>query len=175
MDSRLTTVRWPAMSNKWRSKSTVHNKAESLTIIRKFVIAALSIALLLLASATLIGCLEEPIVADNPVQAFVDENHEALDASAQDHLEALGEGSTVEFIVGTNELIYVYTFGPEYTADQLEEYVHAFLTYMPANDVMYESLAAELAQLMDIDSLILTIRYYDSDSEYIASKSFESP
>jgi len=146
----------------------------ALWMTKEFIVLALCATLLFLLGAGLSGCTEEPSILENPVQAFISENLEALEESTRDHREILGPGSTVTFEAGTDELIYLYTFGPEHTADQLEEYTRAFLA-LPANKDMYEVLAGDLASLMELTTLTLTIKYYDAQGEYIISESFRSP
>jgi hypothetical protein len=67
----------------------------------------------------------------------------------------------------------VYSFGPGYDEEEIAEFSNALLTY-PSNVAMYENLASELAELMEMDSLLLTVRYQDSEGNLLASESFES-
>jgi len=123
----------------------------------------------------------------NPViREFIDENQEMLEMASQDHLEAMGPGGTVNFFAGSgDEFIYFYTMGPgpsvhEVFEDEsgdlstLKDYIAPFVED-PANVEMYQNLAGDLAELIGLDSLTVTVFYYDGQGEYIISRSFDSP
>jgi len=139
------------------------------TIAKRLSIIALALLLAFSAAAVLAGCEN----AENPVQAFIDERRSDLEEISQEHLEDLGPGAHVDFEAGDEEFIYLYTFGPGPDIEDLREYATNLLEY-PSNIVMYENLAAELAQLIELDSLTLTVRYFDSEGELVAERSYES-
>jgi len=109
----------------------------------------------------------------NPIQIFINENHEALNEASEDHLEYLGPDATVDFFARDGEFIYVYTFGAGPTADELKEFAAEFLEY-PANVSMYETLAGNFAEMIGIDSLTIIVLYYDAQGNFVASDSYES-
>lgn len=144
------------------------------TILTVLVALALVLGMGFLTACDLLDQLDPPEPVDsNPVQAFLDEHYQTLVDAAQDHLEVLGPDSTARFEAGDSELFYIYTFGFDATADELEDFALAFIE-MPDNRDMYVSLANELAEFMEIDALTITVRYYDSEGNYVASESFSS-
>jgi len=140
-------------------------------MFKKAVILTLSILLALSAAAILSGCTE---TEDNPVQIFINENREDLEAMSADHLEMLGPGATVNFESDEGEFIYVYAWGPGPTVEELEEHTRGFVE-LPENIQMYETLADYFAQRTGVDSLVLTVRYYDGQGNLIVGESFTSP
>ena len=127
----------------------------------------------LLAQFFIAGCNNDDAVADNPVQAFIDESQELLEEVSAEHLASLGENAKVEFLAGDGEFIYVYSFGPGHDLEEIREFSNALLNY-PSNITMYENLAGDLAVLMELDSLRVTVRYLDSDGNLLAEKSYDS-
>jgi len=141
------------------------------TTMKKVSTVILALLLALSAITVLTGCEGEN--NDNPVQTFIDERRPDLEESSREHLEDLGPGASVDFEAGDGEFVYLYTFGAGPDIEELREYATNLLEY-PSNIVMYENLAAELARMIEIDSLTLTVRYFDSEGELIAEKSYES-
>jgi len=139
-------------------------------MLKKIITLVLSVLLILSAAAVLSGCNGD---SDNPVQVFINENREDLEAMSEDHLGMLGPGATVNFEAGENEFIYIYSFGPGPTAEELEEHTRPFVE-MPDNVQMYETIAAYFAQRIETDSLTLTVRYYDGQGNLILVENFES-
>ncbi|MCL2402946.1 MAG: DUF4854 domain-containing protein [Coriobacteriia bacterium] len=142
---------------------------------KRVLLLILSVLLMLGLTALTVGCTDdEPDESDyNPVQTFIDENREMLYEASQEHLEDLGPGATVDFEAGDNEFIYVYTFGSGPSADELLEFATPFLEF-PSNVEMYENLARGFADMMELENLTLTVRYYDAQGNYIISRSYES-
>ena len=140
-------------------------------MLKKVFLMVLCAALLAATGLMLTACNNTEEV--NPVQTFIDENREMLDEVSADHLSDLGPGATVDFQAGDNEFIYVYTWGPGPTAEELEEATTSFLD-MPANVVTYENLANSLASLMELEALTLTVSYYDGQGELVMTRSFEA-
>ena len=125
----------------------------------------------LLALFFVVGCANGD--ADNPVQAFINENQELLEEVSAEHLASLGEGAKVEFLAGEGEFIYVYSFGPDHDIEEITEFSNALLNF-PANITMFDNLAGELATAMELDSLRVTVRYLDNDGNLLAEKSYDS-
>ena len=148
-------------------------------MLKKIIALTLSSLLVLALSISLAGCNNDNADdvdnadLDNPVQAFIDESQELLEDVSADHLASLGEGAKVEFLAGDGEFIYVYSFGPGYDLEEISEFSNALLNY-PSNITMYENLAGDLATLMELDSLRVTVRYLDSDGNLLAEKSYDS-
>jgi len=140
---------------------------------RAIIRLGIILTLLLLSAALMMGCTDEPEVPENPVQALIDENISSFESASKPHLAELGADATVRFEAGVHELFYIYTFGTGHSVDELEEFVRSFLD-LPDNINMYESLAGELADFMEIDTLLLTLRYYDGQGNYITSESYAS-
>ena len=142
-------------------------------MLKKIIILTLSSLLVLALSVSLSGCDSDDSDLDNPVQAFIDGSQELLEDVSADHLASLGEGAKVEFLAGEGEFIYVYSFGPGHDLEEISEFSNALLNY-PSNITMYENLAGDLAILMELDSLRITVRYLDSDGNLLAEKSYDS-
>ena len=142
-------------------------------MLKKVLFIALSAALLVGAGLTLTACDGGGTdVSSNPVQAFIDNNREMLDAVSADHLESLGPGATVDFQAGDGEFIYIYTWGPGPTVEDLKDVTTSFLD-MPDNVTTYETLANNLAGLIGLDTLKLTVSYYDGQGNLIMTRSFD--
>lgn len=109
----------------------------------------------------------------NIIEAFIDENREVLYGISADHLADLGEGASVDFLAEDHEFIYVYTFGEGFSAEEVQEFVTGLLNFSENVD-MYQTLARDLAQTIGLEYLVVTVRYYDSDGEYINSASYFS-
>jgi len=139
---------------------------------KKILTIILALLLGLTLTSILLAC-DNDTGSDNPIDAFIEDRRAELEEVSQSHLEDLGPGASVEFKAGDGEFIYVYTFGPGPDAEDLREYATNLLEY-PDNIVMYEQLAADLAQLIEIESLTLTVRYFDSAGELVAEQSYES-
>jgi len=156
------------MQRKQRGSLTM---AARLTIL---MLLALMLSISFLTGCSLLELLDPPEPVDsNPVQAFLDEHYRELEITARRHVRDLEPDSTVRLEAGDSELFYIFTFGSGPVADELSEFTHAFLAY-PANRDMYESLAGDLADFMEIDALTITVKYYDSEGTYIASESFSN-
>ena len=141
-------------------------------MLKKITVFMLSSVLVLGLSASLMSCTNDDDT-DNPVQVFINENQELLEEVSAEHLASLGEGAKVEFLAGEGEFIYVYSYGPGYDIEEITEFSFALLNY-PSNITMYENLAGELAELIELDSLRVTVRYLDSDGNLLAEKSYDS-
>ena len=142
-------------------------------MLKRIITLTLSSLLILALSVSLAGCNNDDADTDNPIQAFIDESQELLEDVSADHLASLGEGAKVEFLAGEGEFIYVYSFGPGHDLEEIAEFSNALLNY-PSNITMYENLAGDLAELMELDSLRITVRYLDSDGNLLAEKSYDS-
>ncbi|MCL2438090.1 MAG: DUF4854 domain-containing protein [Coriobacteriia bacterium] len=140
---------------------------------KKILLITLSVLLALGFALIVTGCTDNDDTDSNPVQVFIDENRAMLTEVSESHLEDLGPGATVDFLADDNEFIYVYTFGQGPTAEELSEYVTGLLDY-PSNTIMYQELAGELAALMELDALTVTVRYYDGQGNYVGSESYDS-
>ena len=144
---------------------------------KKIITLALCALFSLVFAVAATGCSRDEETAqldeNNPISVFIHENRDILEEASQDHLEDLGPGSTVDFLAEDGEFIYAYSFGPGPTVDELKEYATEFLEY-PSNISMYEELANNIAILAEVDSLTLSVRYYDGQGEFITSRSYES-
>ena len=141
-------------------------------MLKKITVFILFSVLVLGLSASLMGCTNDDDT-DNPIQVFINEYQELLEDVSAEHLASLGEGAKVEFLAGEGEFIYVYSYGPGYDIEEITEFSFALLNY-PSNITMYENLAGELAELIELDSLRVTVRYLDSDGNLLAEKSYDS-
>jgi len=141
-------------------------------MLKRIVILTLSTLLALGLVSALTACNNNTDEA-NPIQTFINENTDELNNVSAEHLATLGEGATVAFEAAEGEFIYKYTFPPGPTAEQLKEYADNFLDYGD-NVEMYEGHATDLAELIGIEALTVTVRYFDGAGTLISERSYQS-
>jgi len=104
------------------------------------------------------------------IQAFIDDNLDMLMASSEPLLATMGSGASVEFAAADGEFIYLYTYG-DFPSEGLVEILEVILN---ASAGVYEMLAREFANEIGLDDLTVTIRYYDSDGNFLIAESFDN-
>ena len=131
----------------------------------------------LLIAAVLVGCNGDgndnggdTNVAGNPVQEFLDAYGDQLEAEMGDMADMLGATVTLEAGPGGNELIYVFTYGTE-LPDGMEDLLAEMLSGM---DFLFEMVADEMREELDLDSFRVTVRYLDLNGNVLAAQSFDS-
>jgi hypothetical protein len=131
-------------------------------MLKKVLVIALC---MMLALVFMTGCTDS-----DPVQTFIDDNREQLATASTPLLATMGEGATVDFESGDNgyEFIYIYTYG-DFPEEGLLEILEAILD---ASELVYEMLADEFAGEIGVDTLTITVRYYDADGDFLTSRSF---
>ncbi|MCL2402948.1 MAG: DUF4854 domain-containing protein [Coriobacteriia bacterium] len=149
-------------------------------MLKKVIILTLS---MMLALAFAVGCSNpaeeengydngetttQDVAVDNPVQTFIDENRGDLEAASAPLLATMGDGATVDFEAGIDEFIYVYTYG-DFPSEGLIEILEVVLDTSAG---VYELLATEMGNEMGIDDLVVTVRYYDADGDFLIAESF---
>ena len=104
------------------------------------------------------------------IQAFIDDNRVELLTMSEPLLATMGSGATVDFAAADGEFIYIYTYG-DFPREGLVEILEVVLD---ASESLYVMLADEFANEIGLDSLTLTVRYYDEDGDFLIAQSFES-
>jgi len=99
---------------------------------------------------------------------FINENRSELEAASEPLLATMGDGATVDFLAADDEFIYVYTYG-DFPSEGLVEILE---TILEASAGMYTMLAGEMAQEIGLDTLTITVRYYDAEGNFLIEDSF---
>ena len=104
------------------------------------------------------------------IQSFINDNRTDLLEMSEPLLATMGSGATVDFAAADGEFIYIYTYG-DFPSEGLVEILEFVLD---ASESLYEMLADEFAREIGLDSLTLTVRYYDENGNFLIAESFES-
>ena len=106
------------------------------------------------------------------IQEFLDEHQAELEAEMGDLADILGPGSSIAIEAGTgNELVFIFTFGPDADMDEAGELLGELLGGL---GFIFEMVADEIADDLDLDYAIVTVRYLDANGGVLAEESFRS-
>jgi len=103
------------------------------------------------------------------IQAWIDDNRTELELMSEPLLGTMGEGASVDFQAADGEFIYIYTYG-DFPSDGLIDILE---TILDISGGLYEEIATEFAREIGIDSMIVTVRYYQH-GELLISESYQS-
>jgi len=110
--------------------------------------------------------------APSVLEVFLAENSEMIYGMADIMTGGMGAGSRVELAVGTgNELIYNFFFGSGVELDDVDE---AFEEIFASMGPLFEMLADEFREELELPNMRVTLRFYDSGGSVLAAESFDS-
>ena len=104
------------------------------------------------------------------IQTWIDDNRAELDLISEAALAMMGEGARADFEAADGEFIFIYSYGDNFPSQGL---VGMLETILDVSEGLYEEIATEFAGEIGIDSMTITIRYYQH-GELLISESFQS-
>ena len=122
------------------------------------------------AAAEAITVPEVQIETRSVVQRFLDEYGDDIRADFGELAELFDEGASIDIIAGDGEeFIFIFAYGPDSDAEVFIEELEAVI---PLKGAMFEIFAAQLQYELDVDELIITVRYEDYHGNVVAKEQF---
>lgn len=110
--------------------------------------------------------------ANSAIEDFLNEHGDDIRAMTDTMTGDMGADGRVELVAGTgNELIYRFIYGSDFDFDGVEDLLGETLAAMGS---FFEMLADTFRDELELDSMRITVRYYDHAENLLASESFDS-